>query len=172
MANGNSRPIPELSDQDIERFWSKVDRSGGPDDCWEWQGGLSHDGYGRFNVGGRNVVHEFYAHRVAWTIVNGPIPDGMFALHRCDNRRCCNATCLFLGTKAENGRDMADKGRSTIGERNPMAKLTHKQVCEMRKRHGEGTLSQRQLAREYGVSAALVCLIVNGKSWRVDDQAA
>src|SRR5579863_7137496 len=55
------------------------------------------------------------AHRLAWELVNGPIPKGMHALHRCDNSRCCNPDHLFLGTQADNMADMRRKGRGRIG---------------------------------------------------------
>lgn len=86
-----------------ERLWSQVDRSGGPDACWLWQGHCDRGGYGRL-AGAR-------AHREAWVQTFGPIPDGLWVLHRCDNPPCCNPRHLFLGTPKDNTRDMMEKGR-------------------------------------------------------------
>jgi len=87
------------------RFEAHVDKSG---DCWKWTGPLSDGGYGKFSCG--QVKRR--AHRVAYEMYVGPIPDGMHVLHRCDNPPCVNPTHLFLGTHLDNMRDMEAKGRA------------------------------------------------------------
>jgi hypothetical protein len=52
---------------------------------------------------------------VSWKMANGPIPDGLWVLHRCDNRRCVNPAHLFLGTVYENNLDRDRKGRQARG---------------------------------------------------------
>lgn len=79
-----------------------------PEGCHEWRGARRAGGYGAVSVAVRQTD---YAHRVAWQLAFGPIPDGMFVCHRCDNPPCCNPEHLFLGTNADNMRDMVAKGR-------------------------------------------------------------
>lgn len=90
-------------------FWERVER-GSPDDCWPWMGSLKDTGYGQLT---RLAISStpLKAHRVAWELVNGPIPAGLHCLHRCDNRRCVNPAHLFLGTNHDNIKDMWSKGR-------------------------------------------------------------
>jgi len=150
-----------------KRFWSKVDRSGGPDTCWPWlTSALADFGYGVVGVGGRrkNGGRTEKAHRVAWMLTFGPIADGLNVLHSCDNPLCCNPSHLFLGTLADNTADMVAKGRHAHGECS-YAKLTWEQVEEIRKRYATGSESQRWIARDYGISRSMVGLIVRGERW-------
>lgn len=78
-----------------------------PNGCLEWTGSLSTTGYGHIKVTGKPTK----THRIAWELTNGPIPDGMFVCHHCDNPPCCDVTHLFLGTNADNLADMSAKGR-------------------------------------------------------------
>lgn len=87
-----------------ERLWARVERRG-PGECWEWTAHRLPKGYGVFGPG---VV----AHRVAWEVAHGPIPDGLHVLHTCDNPPCCNPGHLRLGTPQDNVDDMMRKGRS------------------------------------------------------------
>lgn len=160
-----------------ERFWSKVDKSGGLDACWEWQGWRRSDGYGECKKNGKRHIR---AHRVAWEFINGPIPDGLNVLHKCDNPPCCNPAHLFLGTHFDNMADMTQKGRRACGdqngarlypermprgERNGTAKLTRQQVLDIRANYHSGQATGEQLAERHGVSKSLISGIVNHKRW-------
>jgi HNH endonuclease len=89
-----------------ERLADGLERK--PNGCLEWTKQTDHKGYGRIKVDGKMLK----THRFAWTLANGPIPEGMSVLHHCDNRLCADTEkCLFLGTKADNNADMKAKGR-------------------------------------------------------------
>lgn len=89
----------------VIRFWSKVPI--GAEGCWEWKAGLSPRGYGQFWDTGTNRG----AHRYAYEQVIGPIPEGLFVCHRCDNPACVRPDHLFLGTQQDNMSDKQSKGR-------------------------------------------------------------
>lgn len=109
-----------------ERFWSKVLIGDG---CWEWQGGKFNSGYGLFTVPNGQPIG---AHRFAWELINGPILDGLFVCHRCDNRPCVRPGHMFLGAQSDNMRDMAEKGR------NGKQRLSAAQIVEMRAMRSAG----------------------------------
>jgi hypothetical protein len=147
-----SRLIP-LSDKDIERFWLRVDQSGGPDACWPWTGRLSNKGYGDLSFGRGNVR----GHRVAFFVAHGRWPQP-FACHSCDNRSCCNPAHIFEGTHRDNMIDMHRKGRGR-------SKLDVHRVKEIRLRYSDGGVTQAELAAEYGVLRAQIGFIARGCAW-------
>ena len=133
--------------------------------CILWTGSRAAHGYGHIGgtVDGRRTM--LLAHRVAWELANGPIPDGLQILHRCDNPPCINVDHLFLGTHMDNHVDKAQKGRGPRGEKNPKAKLAAHHVREIRKRYASATVTQLQLAKEYHVHLSTIERIVAKTSW-------
>lgn len=149
-------------------FWSRVDSSAGPDACWPWAMSCRPDGYGQtFHEGAVRL-----AHRVAYMLVKGDIPERHLVMHSCDNRPCCNPAHLSTGTHADNTADMMAKGRDrhgtvrVCGENHPNHKLTTEAVIAMRRRFTGARGEINALALEYGVSHQRVSKVVRGKIWR------
>jgi hypothetical protein len=101
-----------LTARRVERFWRQVDKSD-PRGCWTFRT-VGANGYGAFRMKSNHRVTSVGAHRVAWMATNGPIPSEVLVCHRCDNPPCCNPAHLFVGTKADNTRDMISKGRRAV----------------------------------------------------------
>lgn len=153
----------------VERFWKHVRKDGpipthcpelGP--CWLWNAS-KREGYGRFRVNGKHVT----AHRFSWELFYGPIPEGKSVLHKCDNPECPNPEHLFLGTHRDNMDDMLakDRQRSSLGTDNTHVKITVNQVHEIRAIYALGGITQRALAKAFGVRKAAVWKIVNQRTW-------
>ena len=152
-----------------ERFWPRVDKSAA---CWLWTGTLNHYGYGVLKVGGR-AGRVLTTHRIAFELAHGPIPDGMRVLHKCDVPRCVNPAHLYLGTAADNTRDMMERGRhgwvrhpeSVARGEQQQHKVTSADVRAIRIGHAAG-LSLGALACQYGVSKQHIRRIVDRLVWR------
>jgi hypothetical protein len=137
-------------------------------DCWEWTAYLNYLGYGVVSWHWRGKSKSTGAHRLAYEIWVGPIPDKLCVLHKCDNRKCINPDHLYVGTQAQNMRDMAERGgRKGIGcgDKNGRAKLTMKQARQIRKIYSTGNHSQDSIATKFGVSQFAVSRIVRNKRY-------
>lgn len=158
---GHSFGVPCLDLSD--RFWPKVDQSGGPDACWPWTGSLDGDGYGQISVGGKTVK----ANRLAWILTNGPLPAGKPVVRHvvCRNPPCCNPAHLAPGTHAENRADAVSDGTISRGQQHRSARLTEADVLEIRRLHVEEGLNYRRIARRFGVDESTVRDIVAGRTW-------
>jgi len=159
-----AKRIPKLHFTQIDRFWKHVDRSGGPEACWLWNGYIRDNGYGSIGIHGR----EYKAHRVSFFIEHGRISNDRFVLHRCDVRACVNPSHLFEGTPKDNSQDAVRKGRNTrlYGEQNGKAKLTRATVLTIRRMCRRGGVYQKDVAKQFGVSEATVSYVVNGGRWK------
>lgn len=168
-----NRIIPELTESDKERFWRSV-KTGKESECWPWTR-YTTQGYGLvfFNQLG------FRAHRIAFHLALGNIPDRLGVLHHCDNPPCCNPAHLFAGTQLDNVRDMIQKGRycrpgharfnskpKRIHPPKPVAKLTAELVGEIRAEYKPFKNGARKLGKKFGVKPQTILTIVKRRSWR------
>jgi hypothetical protein len=131
-----------------------------PSGCWEWSGSYASNGrYGSLQWNGE----PWSAHRAAYSVAKGPIPQGMSVCHRCDNTKCINPDHLFLGTQRENMRDAASKGRTARGEKCRSA-ITQATALEIKGALQSGE-PQAAIARRLGVKPKLVNHIACKRSW-------
>lgn len=137
------------------RFWSKVisKRHG---ECWEWKNStITRRGYGRFKLGGKGLA----PHRVSYEIANGPIPEGMYVCHTCDNRGCVNPDHLWLGTPGDNVRDMHAKGRFRGGSPKGKRVLSPEQRQELLDESAKG-VTPTLLGKKFDLSRQQVHNII------------
>lgn len=175
--------LPEIFDSGLGarptidiRFWSKVQKSKNKDVCWPWLAAKRYFGYGQFWYNNRNLS----AHRIAWELVFGPVPNGLLVCHACDNPPCCNPNHLFLGTRKDNSADMLAKGRQASGlrngkytkpwatprgERHPSSKLSITQVRAIRSLWLMGVRNCVLLGRVAGVSHTSIWQVLHKKTW-------
>jgi hypothetical protein len=137
-----------------ERFWAKVkkDTESG---CLEWTGTLNELGYGRFKINGKLIL----AHRFSYELHKGPIADGMYCLHSCDNRRCCNPNHLSVGSHLENYHDMLNKNRQHYKNI-----LNSEKVKNIKIRLQSGEF-YKNIAKEFDMPSVTVYHIKTGKTW-------
>lgn len=155
-----------METKDFERFMSKVLKT---DSCWLWQGSLNKYGYANFYLKKNGKSFIAVGSRASWEHFNGPIPEGLCALHKCDVRNCVNPDHLFIGTKRDNWDDMIQKrradGKGEIGPCIPNCKLSWKQAEQVRELYATGIFPQRQLAKCFEVSLSVIQDILNLKSY-------
>lgn len=140
------------------RFLSYVDTSG---DCWLWTGCVNRRGYGKFSM---FPIKHITSHRASYILFKGSIPDGKCVCHQCDNPRCVKPAHLWIGTTQENTQDMINKGRSLYGEKQNKAKLTDKDVLEIRKLGLEG-VTQIKIAEKFNLTPGHVNNILRRRAW-------
>lgn len=154
-----------MNAQILSRFWSKV--VVGKDCCWEWGGAYrANGGYGAFTIGRKT----FSASRFSYEMANGPIPNGLWILHKCDNRKCVRPEHLEAGNQSKNLRDCVARGRHVPpkGERNGMAILTALEVGKIRSEYDGKRGSMTRLAKKFGVSVPAVHSVIRRNRWKGD----
>jgi hypothetical protein len=142
-----------------DEFWGDVDVKS-ENECWIWRPGKNRQGYGKICI----ARQEYRAHRVAWELKFGKIPDGMLVLHKCDNPSCVNPGHLFLGNHQDNTNDCISKGR--FRSRYIKRSLSLEKAEEARRLYLSGKFKQRELAERFGVTFHHMHLILRGRYWR------
>lgn len=134
--------------------------------CWEWvgtkRGSSSGVHYGGTNIGRKSVL----AHRASYEFYIGVIPENMLVCHKCDNPKCINPDHLFLGTRLDNAKDMANKHRGTCGEKSSNSKLSNTKSFEIIFAAKNKNMKQKEIAYVFGISEKTVNKLFNRKSWK------
>lgn len=142
--------------------WKRVFRTkfreGANGECWEWLGAKGRAGYGSFSY----RKFRAPAHRAAWMIAHGEIPNGLCICHHCDNPSCVNPHHLFLGTQADNTADMVRKGRNK-GKRSRVVRHRPPLAQKLYDTRLHRKLTQEDLAKILGVNRYTVCRWERGK---------
>lgn len=140
-----------------QRLMEKVRKD--PGGCWLWTGVVVRR-YGQIGVKGKGRR----THRVSYELFKGPIPEGLYVLHSCDNPLCVNPDHLFLGTNEDNMADMVKKGRAArmAGEKHGMSKLTAQDVTRILRDNRK----QKEIAKDYAVTQSLISHVKCRKGWK------
>ncbi len=163
----------DVSSIDPQRFWNHVECKA-DSDCWIWNGYFRSSGYGAFYNKGK----IYRAHRVAYAITHGSVPNGKLICHACDNPACVNPAHLFAGTAKDNIQDSVSKGRHSssrgmgkkfTSEYRPKRsyKLTETQVREIKALCQVKQITKKQIAEVYGVTPTQISRIASEKSWKM-----
>ena len=126
--------------------------------CWIWVSALNSSGYGQIYINGTTKL----AHRFSYEIHKGLISNGLHVCHTCDNPKCVNPDHLFLGTNKDNVLDKLNKSRHPVGSNAKNSKITEIQAISIKK----DSRSNREIAKDYGISHQVVCGIKNNKYWK------
>lgn len=171
--------------EETEAFWSRVEKG---QHCWEWTGGKTVGGYGKFCFKYKSV----YAHRYSYELASGNAIDGLLVCHHCDNPGCVNPSHLFSGTHKDNHRDMVSKGRNAVscGEKSGMrtkphrhwsvlygniapkgeecvfSVLTEEDVKNIRKEYAAGGVTMSAIAKRFGLCTATIQEAIRGITWK------
>lgn len=159
--------MDKIKERFIKKTGNKLENG-----CIEWKACVLGNGYGRFQVGGKCKL----AHRVAYGLFKGKIPEGQNVLHKCDNRKCVNVDHLFLGTAKDNAVDRKEKNRGfkPNGLNNPNIKLSLQEVKKIQKLLEKGEKLREELkehythkaiAKKFNVNRVTVLVIATKKHW-------
>jgi len=156
-----------LTQEQIDRFWSKVDKKS-ENECWNWLAGIkTKGGYGGFYI--NQIKNTASCHKISFILEHNfdweDLTKGIVVRHSCNNPQCVNPKHLKLGTCKDNSQDMVKAGNSMAGIKNRKSKLNNKEVKEIRKKWITGKYTQRQLADQHNMTDSSISAIVNNKRY-------
>ena len=156
----------DTNEEEFDKFMDQVEKRGKE---WIWTGTTKKKGNrktGVFRV--KSIRTSIPAPRYMYRYVHGSIPEGKIIIHSCDNSLCVNPAHLKAATSYQNSKDMVQKGRSSMGEKNPSSFLIDEEVINIRNRsEAEGdSFSVKQVAEEYMVSKKTIYDIINWNTWK------
>jgi len=145
----------------VKNFWSKVNYPGNDQDCWEWTAYVLWDGYGQFRFFGKNIK----CHKVSYMYYFGPIPPGLWILHKCNNKLCVNPNHLYAGTRQDNAND-AKYFETFVGSKNGRSILNENKIYEIiTDVYNNKYTSICQIADNCGVCPQTIRYIFKRKLW-------
>lgn len=146
-------------------FWAKV-AVAGPNECWPYLGNITPNGYGRLRYHNRKMS----AHKLAFELKKGPVTEGLFVCHSCDNKPCCNPMHLYAGTPKQNSQDAKARGRLCkavrSGSHNGNCKLGADNVKYIRDTYRPVYGEVVRLAKRFGVTDGTIRAILKGRAWK------
>jgi hypothetical protein len=152
----------QLTDRQIQNFWSKVRKT---ETCWIWTGWVGNTGYGWFKIGKSPKT----VHRLAIILAGVEIPEDCCALHKCNVKLCVryDPAHVYVGTRIQNSQDLYNAGyEHPVGEQAANSKLTEQIVKKIINLYHGRQVSVVALAKQYGVTRKQIYNIVQGKSWK------
>ena len=153
------------TERQLSKFNSFTDRSGGPDSCWIWNGPRDPSRtYGTIQLKSGRIR----THRLAYFLSFGPVPDGLFVCHKCDNRLCCNPAHLYAGTHEQNMKDMRSRMsyRPLSGESHPNNRITFQDVLDIKKAYYFEGVNPSSLSKKYKVTGDHIRNVLRGRFWK------
>jgi hypothetical protein len=162
-------PTPELTEETLKRFWSKVDKKS-DSECWEWNAAL-RSGYGCLSIStcedGARKRKVYSAHRLSFIIAHGEPDNGLIVGHKCDNRKCCNPHHLEAITPQKNVRDAVDRSNRNQprGEQIHTAVLTESDVHRICKARLETKVGAVKIARMLDLPYRTVKGVLERHAW-------
>lgn len=146
----DSQPSIQIQNVPFENCYKVM-----PSGCWEWQRAILKNGYGTLRRDGR----QWRAHRYSYKLAHGSVPHDMDVRHSCDNRKCVNPAHLSIGTRLQNMGDAQVRDRLPRGEKHKCAKLNRLDAARIRLLCK--TMTQKAVAKIFGVTPSTVCAVVN-----------